>query len=121
MKNYKNLIVWQKAHAMVLCLYKETANFPKNEQFNLTSQIRRAATSIPSNIAEGCGKFSQSDFANFLQIGLGSSNEVEYLLLLSHELGHLEDEAFKVLDLQVNEVKAMLISLITKVRKSSKR
>ena len=102
------------------CLYRETASFPKNEQFNLTSQIRRAGTSIPSNIAEGCGKFSQSDFANFLQIGLGSSNEVEYLLLLSHDLGHLEDEAFKILDLQVNEVKAMLISLITKVRKSSK-
>jgi four helix bundle protein len=119
MKNYKNLIVWQKAHALALCLYKETSKFPKNEQFNLTSQIRRAATSIPSNLAEGCGKFSQSDFANFLQIGLGSSNEVEYLIFLSHELGYLKDEPFNMLDSHVNEVKAMLISLITKVRKSS--
>ena len=120
MKNYKNLIVWRKAHAMAVCLYKEISKFPKNEQFNLTSQIRRAAISIPSNIAEGCGKFSQSDFANFLQIGLGSSNEVEYLILLSHELGYLTEEHHKLLDSQINEVKAMHISLITKVRKPSK-
>ena len=119
MKNYKKLIVWQKAHALALFLYKATKDFPKAEQFNLTSQIRRAATSIPTNVAEGCGKFTQSDFANFLQISLGSSNEVEYLLLLSHDLGYLrDDDSYESLYSQVNEVKAMLISLIVKVRKN---
>lgn len=119
MKNYKDLIVWQKAHALVLYVYKHTTDFPKSEQFNLTSQIRRAATSIPTNIAEGCGKFTQSDLAHYLQIALGSSNEVEYLAFLSHELGYFKDDHHQNLNLQVNEVKAMLISLVTKVRKDS--
>ena len=119
MKNYKNLIVWQKAHALAVHVYKETAEFPKVEQFSLTSQLRRAATSIPTNLAEGCGKYSQADLANYLQIALGSSNEVEYLILLSYELCYMKDQQYKNLDRQVNEVKAMLISLVTKVRKSS--
>lgn len=119
MKNYKDLIVWQKAHALVVYVYRQTTGLSKAEQFNLTSQLRRAATSIPTNIAEGCGKFTQSDFANYLQIALGSSNEVEYLAFLSHELGYLKDDHYKNLDLQVNQVKAMLISLVIKVRKES--
>lgn len=120
MKNYKDLIVWQKAHALVLYIYRHTIDFPKPEQYNLTSQLRRAATSIPTNVAEGCGKFSQSDFANFLQIALGSTNEVEYLALLSNELGYLKKDHHKILHSQVNEVRAMLSSLVTKVRKDSK-
>ena len=119
MKNYRNLKVWLKAHALVLDVYKGTNGFPKSEQFNLISQLRRSATSIPTNVAEGCGRYTQSDFANYLQIALGSSNEVDYLVLLSHDLGYLPDEAYKKLDKQVNEVKAMLISLVTKVRTSS--
>lgn len=119
MKNYKNLVVWMKAHALVLNVYKQSTGFPKIEQYSLTSQLRRASTSIPTNIAEGCGKYSQLDFANYLQIALGSSNEVEYLILLSHELGYLNDDSYKTLDIQVNEVKAMLISLVFKVRKKS--
>jgi four helix bundle protein len=118
MKNYKNLKVWLKAHALVLNVYKETNGFPKSEQFNLISQLRRSATSIPTNLAEGCGKYSQSDFANYLQTALGSSNEVDYLVLLSHDLGYLEDDIYKKLDTQVNEVKAMLISLVIKVRQA---
>jgi four helix bundle protein len=117
MKNFKDLIVCQKAHAFVLATYKATRNFPKEEQYNLTSQLRRAATSIPTNIAEGCGKFTQRDFAYYLQNALGSSQEVEYLVLLSFELGYLTLDQFKGMDSQVNEVKAMLISLLVKVRK----
>ena len=117
MKDYKKLIVWQKAHALAVSLYKETSRFPKTEQFNLTSQLRRAATSIPTNVAEGCGKYTQLDFARFLQISLGSSNEVEYLAFLSRELGYINEEEYRNLDSKVNEVKAMLISLIIKVRK----
>jgi four helix bundle protein len=120
MKNYKDLIVWQKAHALVLYIYKQTLDFPKTEQFNLTSQIRRAAISIPTNLAEGCGKYSQVDFANYLQVALGSANEVEYLSLLAHEIGYLKNDPYQKLDSQVNEVRAMLISLVTKVRRDAK-
>jgi four helix bundle protein len=117
MQNYKDLIVWKKAHDLVLFVYKLTVAYPKVEQFSLTSQLRRAAISIPANVAEGCGKHSQADLANYLQTALGSSNEVEYLLFLSFELGYLADDSFQTSELQVNEIKAMLISLITKVRK----
>jgi len=117
MQNYKDLIVWKKAHALVLYLYKLTIAYPKVEQFTLTNQLRRAVVSIPSNIAEGCGKYTQSDLANYLQTALGSSNEVEYLLFLSHELGYLKDDSFKNSASQVNEIKAMLIALINKVRR----
>lgn len=121
MKNFKDLFVWKKAHELVLFFYRLTAGFPKVEQYNLISQIRRSATSIPTNIAEGCGKATQADFARFLQISLGSSQEVEYLALLSYELGYLNADQYKNVDLQINEVKAMLIGLITKVRKDSLR
>jgi four helix bundle protein len=117
MKNYKELIVWQKAHVFVLAAYKITKSLPKEELYNLTSQIRRAATSIPTNLAEGCGKFTQRDFAKYLQSALGSAQEVEYLSFLTFELGFISLENFKVLDSQINEVKAMLIALLLKVRK----
>lgn len=117
MKNYKDLIVWKKAHKLVLYVYKVTKNFPPEEKFNLTSQIRRAGTSIPTNIAEGCERFTQPDFAKYLQDALGSAQEVEYLSFLSFELDYLVEDDFKKLDSQTNEVKAMLISLIKKVRK----
>jgi four helix bundle protein len=121
MRNYKDLIVWRKAHELVLYVYRQTTGFPKPEQYNLTSQLRRATASIPTNIAEGCGKFSQSDFANYLQIALASSNEVEYLALLSHDLGYLKDDQHEKMNLHVNEVRAMLIGLVTKVRKDHQR
>ena len=117
MKNYKDLNVWKKAHAFVLTAYKASKSFPKEEQYNLTSQLRRAATSIPTNLAEGCGKFTERDFARYIQNALGSSMEVEYLSFLSFELGYISIEEFKTLDSQINEVKAMLIGLLLKVRK----
>lgn len=117
MKNYKDLIVWKKAHAFVLTAYKASKSFPKEEQYNLTNQLRRAATSIPTNLAEGCGRFTQRDFASYLQNALGSTLEVEYLVFLSFELGYLDLKTFEKLDSDINEVKAMLISLLIKVRK----
>jgi four helix bundle protein len=121
MKNYKDLYVWQKSHAFVLIAYAATKNFPKEEQYNLTSQMRRAATSIPTNLAEGCGKFTQRDFAKYLQNAFGSAQEVEYLSFLSLELGYINLDEFKKLDSLINEVKAMLISLLLKVRKDVKK
>ncbi len=116
MQNYKDLIVWQKAHENVLLIYSLTKGFPNQEQFGITSQIRRAAVSIPTNIAEGTGKSSKKDFANYLQSALGSTQEVEYLLLLSNELGYINKDQYLKINSLTNEVKAMLISLIKKVR-----
>ena len=119
MQNYKDLKVWEKSHALVLEIYNVTRIFPKEEVYALTSQLRRASYSIPSNIAEGCGKKTQLDLANFLQIALGSANETEYLLLLSKDLKYIEIEVHSVLDKDINEIKAMLISLVSKVRNST--
>lgn len=116
MQDYKELIVWQKAHAFVLGLYKSFVYFPKDETYNLVNQLRRASTSIPTNIAEGTGRFTQKDFASFLQIALGSTHETEYLILLSKDLGFLTAEQYNIYSQQINEIKAMLISLIKKVR-----
>lgn len=117
MKNFKDLVVWQKAHLLVLDVYKYSKPFPKEELYGLTSQLRRAGVSIVANIAEGCGKFTQRDLARYLQHSLGSVQEVEYLSLLSSELNYLKKDHYKILDQQINEVKAMLISLIKKIRK----
>jgi len=116
MQNFKDLKVWDKAHQLTLSIYKISASFPKEEVYSLTNQLRRASASIPANIAEGCGKNSQADLANFLNISLGSANETEYFLILSKDLDYLTGEQFTILSNNINEVKAMLISLIGKVR-----
>ena len=116
MQNYKELKVWEKAHQFTLKVYESTRSFPKEEIYGLTNQLRRAAYSIPSNIAEGCGKNSKNDLANFLNIALGSANESEYFLILSKDLHYLSQDLFETLFKYINEVKAMLISLIAKVR-----
>ncbi len=116
MKNYKDLLVWQKAHKLVFDVYKISNKYPSGERYNLTRQVRRAAISIPTNIAEGCGKLTQPDFAKYLQDAFGSTQEVEYLSFLSFELSYLKREDYDKLDKKINEVKAMLISLIKKVR-----
>ena len=116
MRDFHDLLVWQKAHHLTLAVYKETANFPRDELYGLTSQIRRAASSIPANIAEGCGRASEADFARFLQIAMGSSSELEYHLLLSLDLGFLEKECFEQMNSQVVEIKRMLTAFIQKLR-----
>ena len=87
MQHFRNLLVWQKSHEMVLQVYRISRDFPREELYGLTSQLRRAAVSIPSNIAEGCSRGSDADFGRFLIIALGSSSEVEYQLLLARDLG----------------------------------
>ena len=116
MQNYKDLKVWKKAHNYTLQVYEITKSFPKDEVYSLISQMRRAAFSIPANIAEGCGKKSQQEFAHFLNIALGSSNESEYYLILSKDLNYLKEKNYEELFSQINEIKAMLINLIAKVR-----
>jgi four helix bundle protein len=119
MKDFKKLVVWQKAHELVLLVYRLTKKFPKEERFNLIDQMRRSATSIATNIAEGCGKYSQKDFVAYLQVSQGSSQEIEYLSILSKDLKYITVEEYDDLNSRINEVKAMLISLIQKVRRDN--
>lgn len=116
MQNYKDLKVWEKAHQFTLDVYRVSTSFPKEEVYGLTSQLRRAATSIPANISEGCGKNTQPDFAKFLNISLGSANEAEYFVILAKDLKYVSPEDYEILIKSINEVKAMLIVLIGKVR-----
>ena len=116
MQNYKDLKVWQKAHEFTLKVYEITKIFPKEEVYGLVSQLRRAASSIPANMAEGCGKNTQAELAHYLNISLGSANEAEYFLILSKDLKYVKEDVFSSLFSMVNEVKAMLITLIGKVR-----
>ncbi len=117
MQNYKELLIWQEAHQFALNVYKITKAFPKEELFGITSQLRRASVSIPCNIAEGCGRHTSKDFANFLQIALGSTNETDYLLLLAKDLGYIPANDFMKFEEAINKIRAMNINLIDKVRK----
>ena len=116
MQNYKDLKVWEKAHKFTLMVYELSKYFPKEELYGLTNQLRRAASSIPANIAEGCGKNTKTDFANYLNIALGSANESEYFILLAKDLIYIGTEKFELLSKLINEIKAMLIALVVKVR-----
>ena len=115
MKDFRDLKVWEKAHELALACYKETADFPKQEMFGLISQIRRSGSSIPANIAEGCGRRGNAELHRFLQMAMGSASELEYHWLLSRDLGFLAPAAYARLATQVTEVKRMLASLIRKV------
>jgi S23 ribosomal protein. len=118
MQNYKSLQVWQKAHRLTVVVYGITSKFPKEETYALTSQLRRAISSVPANIAEGCGRNSRLDFAHFCNIALGSANEADYHLLLSKDLSYITEQEYINIEKEIGEVKAMLIALITKIRTS---
>ena len=119
MKDFRKQKVWQKSHQLTLDIYKATSNFPREELYGLTNQIRRACASIPANIAEGCGRSSEADFSRFLQIAMGSATELEYHLLLSHDLGILNDIDYENLSRETIEVKQMLTSFIKKLKAES--
>lgn len=93
---------------LTLDIYRVTENFPKNEIYALTSQVRRAAYSIPMNIAEGCGRKSEAEFCQFLNVSSGSASELEYQLLLAHDLGYLEKESFEKLSADVVSIRKMV-------------
>jgi four helix bundle protein len=116
MKDFRQLLVWDRAHRFTLSVYSATRSFPKEEQYGLTNQLRRAASSIPTNIAEGCGKSSNADFNRYLQIAFGSANETEYHLLLARDLQILQHPIYADLQADLIEIKKMLAALISKVR-----
>ncbi len=115
MRDYKSLKVWRYAHELVIDVYKQIAQFPKSEMYGISSQLTRAAVSIPTNIAEGCGRFSQKEFKRYLVISSGSASEVEYLLFLSFELKYLEESTYTMLKEQIVAIKKMLTALKNKV------
>jgi len=112
MRDFRELKVWHKAHALTLDVYRATRTFPREELYSLTNQMRRAAVSIGANIAEGAGKNSRPEFARFLCIALGSASELEYHLLLSRDLGYLVPDICEQLSQQVVETKKMLSGFI---------
>jgi four helix bundle protein len=118
MKDFRDIKVWQKAHDLTLEIYKATRSFPKDELYTLVSQIRRASVSIPANVAEGCGRGTDSELRQFLQIAMGSASELEYHLVLARDLGYLEATLYESLNDQVTEVKRMLASFILKLKAS---
>ncbi len=115
MKDFREMQVWHKSHALALEIYKWTATFPQAEMYGLSSQMRRAAVSIPSNIAEGCGRGSVKELKQFLRISMGSASEVEYQILLSSELRYMEKKTYDKLNTAIQEIKKMLSSYINKI------
>jgi four helix bundle protein len=111
-QDFRNLKVWEKAHLLALAVYRATEAFPARERYGMTSQLRRAAYSVPGNLAEGCGRGTDRDFARHVQIALGSASELEYFLLLARDLGYLEHAAHETLEAGVREVKRMLAALV---------
>jgi four helix bundle protein len=112
MGDYRQLSVWKRAHMLALEVFRLTAAFPPSERYGLAAQLRRAATSIASNIAEGCGRHSNRDEIRFFRIARGSVFELEYQLLLSRDVGLLKDEIWKPLDHDCREIGRMLNGLI---------
>jgi four helix bundle protein len=117
MQDFHKLVVWQKAHAWVLHVYKLTKRFPDDERFGLTSQLRRAATSIPANLAEACGRGGKLEFSRFVLIAMGSAAEAEYHVLLAKDLGYLRSQDYDAVGPAIQEVKRMLASLLKTARR----
>jgi four helix bundle protein len=115
MRDYRRLEVWQAAHSLTLELYRLSSRFPVGERYGLTSQLRRAAASIPSNIAEGAGRRTPADYARFLDLALGSANEVEYNIVLARDLDLVEHgEADQLID-RVDHIRRRLLNLHKRV------
>ena len=118
MRDFKTLRVWQRAHQLTLEVYEVTKTFPKEGLYGLTSQMRRSSASIPTNLAEGCGRNSDAELARFSIMAMGSASELEYQLILVHDLGFLPDGAYRTLYNDLVEMKKMLNSSIRRLQSS---
>jgi len=117
MQDFRNLEVWRFSHELTLGIYRATQTFPSDERFGLTCQLRRAACSIESNLAEGSGRGSDADFSRFVQMAVGSASEIQCQLLISRDLGYLSDLDYDRFDEQIQPIKRMLSSLLKTLRK----
>jgi len=114
-RDFKQLKVWEKAHYLTLGIYGITKRFPPDERFGLTSQLRRASASIPTNIAEGCGRNGERELLNFMGIAAGSASEVEYQLILARDLNYIAPETYKDFTEQIIEIKKMLTVFMKRI------
>jgi len=114
-ESYKDLIVWQKSMDMVQLIYRQTRSFPNDERFGLVSQLRRAAVSVPSNIAEGYGRNSTQDYIRFLRIAIGSLCEVQTQLEIAFKENYMKKNEFAIISNLVTEIEKMTISLVKKI------
>ena len=114
---YRNLQIWQRSHQLTLVVYRLTKDFPREELFGLVSQMRRSASSVPTNIAEGCGRDSDAELGRFLIIASGSASELDYQMLLSQELGYLPEGAWQTATDELTEIRKMLTQFIQTVKK----
>ena len=115
MKDFHELKVWQKAHQLTLAVYQITATFPREEWYGLTSPLRRCSSSIPANLAEGCGRNGDAEFARFCSIAMGSASELEYHLLLAKDLKLIPLKDHGALSQRATELKRMLTALLQKL------
>lgn len=116
MKDFRDLQIWSRSHGLTLDIYRITQSFPNTEVYGLTSQMRRSASSIPTNIAEGCGRNTDKDFARFLDTAMGSASELEYQLILACDLKYIAQELFETTLAELTEIKRMLNAFIQKLR-----
>lgn len=116
MRDFKKYNVWQASHLLTLKIFKVTHDFPTNESYKIVSQMQRAAYSIPSNFAEGCGRHSDKEFDRFIQISLGSAHELEYFIILSKDLGYITGQQANEIDVQINDIKKQLFALSRKLK-----
>lgn len=121
MQPLRKLVVWERAHELTLTLYKATASFPSEERYGLTSQVRRGASSICANLAEGCGRGSRRDFARFAYIAMGSASELEYHLLLAADLGILPTSTHAEVNNHLVRIKKMLAGLIRRLKTENRQ
>lgn len=119
MRDFRQLRVWEASHELALEIYSITKGFPREERFSLTNQIRRCAHSVPSNIAEGCGRETNREYARFLQIAMGSVYELDYQALLAKDLGYINLDTYEVVNGKIDSVKRQLAVLLRRVREAS--
>ena len=115
-RDFRKLKVWVEGHELTLRVYEVTGRFPREEMFGIVSQMRRCSASVPANIAEGCGRRGDAELHRFMVIAMGSASELEYHLLLAHDLGYLAPDKYHNLEHATQKVKRMLSTFVTKLR-----
>ena len=118
-RDFRRLGVWRKSHRLTLDVYTATGRFPRRESYSLVDQMRRSCASVPTNIAEGCGRSGYAELGRFMLISMCSASELEYQLLLARDLGYLDEAPYRDLSRRTQEVKRMLSTFITKLRPKS--
>ncbi len=116
MKDFRQLQIWDRSHKLTLQIYRITRGFPTDERYGMVSQMRRSSSSVPTNIAEGCGRNTDADFARFLDHSMGSATELEYQLILSRDLGYISTDEYTETNGELTEIKRMLNAFLQKLR-----